>query len=66
MKQPSPNDRVVKVCAFLTDESFGYEHWQAKQFLSPDDARPAVLVICETESERDALMAGLLTRMPTR
>jgi hypothetical protein len=50
---PSEADTVVCVRAFLTDEHFGYEHWQARQFCAPDNARPAVLVICETPDDAE-------------
>ena len=53
MKAPSLTDRVVKVRAHLTDETFGYEHWRAMQFSSPEISRPAVLVMFDTELERE-------------
>lgn len=59
MKAPATTDRIVKVKAFLTDEAFGYDHWRATQFLAPVDARFAVLVICDSESARDALAEHL-------
>ena len=57
MKVPSLSDRRVKVRAFFTDEGFGYDYWQAKQFMTPADARPAVLIICEDEDEQRRLLA---------
>ena len=57
MKAPSLSDRRVKVRAFLTDEGFGYDHWQARQVMAPADARPAVLIICEDEAEQRRLLA---------
>lgn len=55
MKQPDGSDRVVKVRAYLTDETFGYDHWRAAQFCAPvsEVERHAVLVLCSTEAERD-------------
>jgi hypothetical protein len=53
MNTPSLSDRVVKVTAYLTDEVFGYDHWRAAQFSSPK-GKPAVLLIYDTEAERDA------------
>ena len=60
MNQPSLDDRVVRVRAYLTDRVFGYEHWEAKQFSAPDGARWAVLIICrdEIEQRRLARIAG--------
>jgi uncharacterized Zn-finger protein len=52
MKVPSELDTVVRVGAFVTDQGFGYDHWQARQFMAPKDARPSLLVICETEADR--------------
>lgn len=59
MKQPSLADRVVKVRAYLTDQEFGYEHWRAAQFSAPIVAKPAVLVIWETEGEQEAFFRAL-------
>jgi hypothetical protein len=59
MNPPTQTDRVVKVRAYLTDETFGYDYWAARQFSAPADARYAVLVICDSESERDALAIKL-------
>lgn len=53
MKVPSINDYVVKVRAYLTDEVFGYTHWRAAQFSAPKHTRFGVLVLFETEGERD-------------
>jgi hypothetical protein len=55
MKAPSLDDRRVKVTAYLTDETFGYEHWRAAQFSPPDvpTTRPALLVIFHTAEARD-------------
>ena len=60
MKPPSATDRVVKVRAYLTDEAFGYEYWRASQFCSPEDAQPAVLVICATKEEQERLLRILI------
>jgi hypothetical protein len=57
MKAPSLSDRVVKVRAYLTDEWFGYDHWRARQFGAPDEARPALLLIFATEAERDRALS---------
>ena len=57
MRQPSTQDRVVKVRAYITDETFGYEHWRAAQFCAPQEGRPAALVLFNSEAERDAFMA---------
>lgn len=59
MKPPSLDDRVVKVAAYLTDEVFGYTHWRAAQFSAPEaeSRRPALLVVCQTEAQRDRLLA---------
>lgn len=54
MKAPNLTDRVVKVRAYITDERFGYDHWVARQFLTPADSKPALLLIFDTEAERDA------------
>jgi len=56
MKAPSLDDRRVPVTAYLTDEVFGYEHWRAAQFSAPHgpDSRPGILLIFNTEAERDA------------
>jgi hypothetical protein len=66
MKAPSLADRVVKVTAYLTDESFGYEHWRAAQFSAPRRDRPAVLVLCETDAERDAFYEALKVERAVR
>jgi hypothetical protein len=54
MKTPSLNDCAVKVSAYLTDETFGYDHWRAAQFSSPGRDRFGVLVLFENEEARDA------------
>jgi hypothetical protein len=64
MKAPSIDDRIVKVRAYFSDEAFGYDHWRATQFLSPPESSPAVLVVCKTEAERDALFARLIGEKP--
>lgn len=64
MKTPSLIDTVVKVRAYLTDETFGYDHWRAAQFSAPADARPAVLIICETDGEQAAWLDALSARRP--
>jgi hypothetical protein len=53
---PSLADRVVKVSAYLTDETFGYDHWRAAQFSTPGRDRYGALVLFETEEERDAFL----------
>lgn len=59
MKAPTPDDKVAKVRAFMTDEGFGYDHWRATQFTAPSDSRPAVLIICDTEGEQAAWLEAL-------
>jgi hypothetical protein len=61
MNVPNLKDRFVKVRAYLTDEGFGYTHWRAAQFSPPTlpDTRYAVLVICESKSDRDAVFQRL-------
>ena len=59
MKAPSLADTLVKVRAYLTDEVFGYEHWRAGQFATPATSRPAILVIYDSEAERDAALTLL-------
>jgi hypothetical protein len=55
MKTPSTSDYIVKVRAYLTDETFGYTHWRAAQFCAPEAEveRHAALIIFETKNERD-------------
>lgn len=62
MQQPSLNDRFVKVSAYLTDETFGYDHWRAAQFSAPKRDKPAVLVLCADEAEQAACLAFLKAR----
>ena len=57
MKPPALTDRVVTVAAWLTDETFGYEHWRAAQFSAPQVQRYGVLVLFETQADRDAFAA---------
>lgn len=61
MKTPSANDRFVRVTAYLTDETFGYEHWRAAQFCAPGASmeRPAVLIICRDQADRAAVLTKL-------
>lgn len=53
MKAPSRTDRVVKVSAYLTDESFGYEHWRAAQFSAPTRDSFGLLLLFDHEAGRD-------------
>lgn len=55
MNPPSEQDKLVKVRAYLTDESFGYEHWRAAQFSAPETAvqKWGVLILCETREDQD-------------
>ena len=62
MKPPSLTDRAVKVRAYLSDEDFGYEHWHARQFSAPEDAKPALLLVFEMREERDAAYARVVSR----
>jgi hypothetical protein len=59
-KAPSLADLHVKVTAYMTDEVFGYDHWRAAQFSAPvvPSNRPALLLIFDTEEERDAAMVA--------
>jgi hypothetical protein len=57
--KPSLDDRVIKVRAYLTDQEFGYDHWRAAQFCAPIVAKPAVLVIWETEGEQEAFFRAM-------
>ena len=63
MKAPDLSDTVVKATAYLSDADFGYENWHARQFASPRDCptRPALLLICRDEAERDRLLMRLGT-----
>lgn len=54
MKPPSPEDTVVRVSAWLTDEAFGYTHWRAAQFSAPQIVRHGVLLLFATEEEANA------------
>jgi hypothetical protein len=60
MKPPSLDDRRIKVTAYLTDETFGYDHWRAAQYSAPDGptCRPALLLVFDTEAQRDAAFGG--------
>jgi len=59
MDVPSTRDRVVKVSAYLTNETFGYTHWRAAQFCAPAADRPSVLVICTSIADRERVLAAL-------
>lgn len=59
MKAPSLDDRAVKVTAYLTDETFGYEHWRAAQFSAPKRDRPGILIICRDDQECAAILTEL-------
>lgn len=59
MNVPKLSDRLVRVLAGLTDETFGYAHWRAAQFSSPWREREAVLVICREGESVDELMERL-------
>ncbi len=54
MKQASLTDRRVKVQAYITNDDVGLEHWRASEFSTPPTAKPAMLLIFDSESERDA------------
>jgi len=62
MKAPSQQDRFVKVRAYLSDRDFGYENWHARQFASPEESRPAVLILCHDETEQAQALAYLTDR----
>lgn len=51
--QPNLADRVVKVRAYLTDETLGYEHWRAAQFSAPKHDKFGVLLLFDSEAERN-------------
>lgn len=53
MNVPSLTDQDVKVWAYITDESFGYDHWRAAQFSAPAHDKPAILMLFNTEAERN-------------
>ena len=54
MRVPDKNDvGLIKVRAWITDETFGYEHWRAAQFSSGPDSKPACLVLFNSVEERD-------------
>ena len=59
MKPPSLDDHVVAVTAYLTDESFGYEHWRAAQYSAPRCDRHGALVLFATPEARDAFLQTL-------
>jgi len=60
MKAPHWTDQYVRVSAYLTDESFGYDHWRAAQFAAPSTrTRPALLVLCESDEEVQCLLTAL-------
>lgn len=52
MKPPSKSDTIVEVSAYLTDQTFGYEHWRAAQFSAPACDKPGVLLLFDTADER--------------
>ena len=58
-KSPSTDDTFVNVTAYLTDEFLYYEHWRGVQYLHgepepvSDFVRPALLVVCRDEAERE-------------
>lgn len=53
MNPPNLNDKIVKVKAYLTDETFGYTHWRAAQFSAPKHDKYGLLLLFDTESERE-------------
>lgn len=53
MNPPNLNDKIVKVKAYLTDEIFGYEHWRAAQFSTPKHDKYGLLLLFDTEAERE-------------
>jgi hypothetical protein len=64
MKRPSMEDEYVAVAAYLTDEVLGYDHWRAAQFCPPGhvERRPAILVLCESSTEQETILAELKKR----
>lgn len=65
MNAPSTLDRAVPVRAYLTDETFGYDHWRAAQFSAAQVGQPAVLLIFTTEAERDAALSTYTAYNPS-
>ena len=59
MKQPSLTDKAVRVTAYLTDETFGYEHWRAAQFSAPKLDKYGVLLLFDTKDEVDAAISAV-------
>lgn len=68
MKAPGPDDRLVDVMAYLTDEALGYDHWRAAQFSSPvaDHKRPALLLVAADDGARTALRADVERMLSAR
>jgi hypothetical protein len=64
MKVPSTTDRAVKVRAYLTDETFGSTHWRAAQFSAPAHDKHGLLLLYDTEVERDAALQALAAGSP--
>ena len=60
MKTPSIEDRAVKVAAYLTDAEFGHTHWRAAQFAAPEMDRYGVLILFESEAQRNAWLTNYL------
>ena len=56
MKPPGLDDTAVRVTAWLTDDTFGYDHWRAAQFSAPQCARHGVLVLFETAEAADEFL----------
>jgi hypothetical protein len=66
MKAPSFDDVMVRVTGYLTDETFGYEHWRATQFCAPDvPRRPALLLVFDTEADRDRIQRAISDNLMT-
>ena len=58
MDVPSKADNVVEVSAYLTDETFGYDHWRAAQFSAPKCDLPGVLLLFGSEEARAEWLAS--------
>jgi len=52
------NQRVIKAKAWITDEGFGYDHWQASQYSCGRGTDWAVIMLFDGERERDNFIAS--------
>lgn len=63
---PNLGDKIVQVRAYLTDESFGYEHWRAAQFSAPKHDKYGLLLLFNLESERNEKLEEMKKMSLTR